>query len=323
MRRPAQYPPPSYEDPNDLRLAMVIRPAAAAEPRSVNLLGVPYDGAVLGRRGAAGGPNAIRQATLGFSTYNLELDSGLEDARIRDLGDVVLGSTGVEETHSVIRSEVLGTLKDDSLLVVLGGDNSISLPCLASCSEKFGDVGLIVVDSHLDLRGKIGGRPTSGSSYGLAIEDGLVRPKNVAEVGMHGFLNSRAYVDRAKKTGIRLFSAEDVGRMGPRAVAREALRVASKGTRAVYLSFDLDAVDLAQASGVSAPSAGGMWARNAFVLVYEIAKEAKVKCADIVELAPALDPAGSSQRVAAAALAYLIAGYHARGKKESRAHSRR
>lgn len=309
MRKPATYPVPGYTDPNDRRLVQIVHQDRTSQPGAVNILGVPFDGATLGRKGAAGGPDAIRQAMGGFSNYSIELGVGLEDARIFDLGDLVLDDEDVEKAHPIIEAEVGKELRDDSVLAILGGDNSVSLPALRANAKKFGKPGLIVIDSHLDLRGKLNGRPTSGSSYGLAIEEGLADPKNVVEIGAHGFLNSRAYVDKARRLGVKLFSAEELSRRGPLAVAREACTLASKGTDAVYLSFDLDAVDLAQASGVSAPSAGGMWARNAFALVYEVTRVAKVKCADIVELAPLLDPTGSSQRVAASALVYAVAGF--------------
>ena len=314
MRKPAVYPVPSYSDPNDKRLEQIVRPGGTSQPRAVNILGIPFDGAVLGRKGASAGPGAIRQAMGGFSNYNIELGMGLEDAGIFDLGDLVVDEADLEGVQFLVESEVGKELRDDSLLVILGGDNSVSLPALRANAKKFGRLGLVVVDSHLDLRGKLNGRPTSGSSYGLAIDEGLVDPKNVVEIGAHGFVNSRVYVDKARRLGFGLFTAEELSRRGPGAVAREACALASKGTDAVYLSFDLDAVDLAQASGVSAPSAGGMWARNAFALVYEAARMARVKCADLVELAPSLDPSGKSERVAAGALTYLIAGFVARNR---------
>ena len=312
MRKPASYPPPKYSDPNDKRMVQVIQHADTAQPRAVNVLGVPFDGAVLGRRGARDGPTGIRQGMAGFSNYNVELGVGLEDARVFDLGDLVLENDDVPGAHAAILTEVASSLRDDALLTVLGGDNSISLPSISACAEKFGKTGLVVIDSHLDLRGEIGGKPTSGSSYGLAVERGLVDPRNVVEIGVHGFQNSRFYVEKAKGLGVAVYSAEDVSRRGPKVVARDAYRLASKGMDAVYLSLDLDAIDLAQVSGVSAPSAGGMWARNAFAILNEVAKVGMVRCADMVELAPSLDPSGRSERVAAGAFTYLIAGFHNR-----------
>lgn len=315
MRRQANYPLPRYNDPMDRRMVKIIRPARSAEKRAVNIIGIPFDGAVLGRKGAAGGPAGIRGAMAGFSNYNVELGVGLEDSKVLDLGDLVLQDEGVFKAHSQIYAEVARDLERSSLLVVLGGDNSISLPSLRACSRKFGKIGLIAIDSHFDLRGKIGGKPTSGSSYGLAVEsaDGL-DPKRVVEIGIHGFLNSKAYFEKAKGLGLTLITAEEVGLRGPEVVAKEAYRIASKGASVVYLSIDLDAVDLAYVSGVSAPSAGGLAAGPLFKLACLLARKTGVVCSDIVELAPALDPTGRSERVASTILAYLIAGFALRSK---------
>lgn len=249
---------------------------------------------------------------MGFSNYNVELGIGLGDVRVFDLGDLVV-QEDVLKAHEQIESEVAQDLGRNSLLALLGGDNSISLPSLRAFAREFGEVGLIVLDSHFDLRGTIGGRPTSGSSYGLAI-DGVegVDPKRMVEIGIHGFLNSTKYHEKAKELGIKVYTSAEVGELGPAAVAKQAYQIASKGARAVYLSVDLDAVDISYVSGVSAPSAGGMSAQQLFELVYEVARQPKVKCADLVELSPSLDPSEKSQRVAAATLAYMIAGFASR-----------
>lgn len=276
-------------------------------------MGVPFDGAVLGRKGAAGGPAGMRQALLSFSNYDVELGADLLRAKVFDLGDVVVASEDITVAHAHIEKEVAQGLGDDSLLAVLGGDNSISLPSLRAFGKKFGSIGLIVVDSHFDLRGEIGGKPTSGSSYGLAVRTvkGL-DPRRFAEIGIHGFLNSRQYAREATNMGMTVYSATDVRQEGATAIAREAYRITSKGSEAVYLSIDLDAVDLAYVSGVSAPSAGGISATDLFDIAYYLGGRDKVKCTDLVELAPQLDPSGRSQLTAATALVYLIAGFNSR-----------
>jgi len=312
LRLPGRYPAPSYHDPKDKRLVQIVRAASGTQRHAVNIVGIPFDGAVLGRKGAKGGPTAIRQAMLGFSNYNVELGVGLEGVRVFDLGDLAVAN-GVLKAHKQIESEVTLDLEGSSLLAILGGDNSISLPSLRAFDEKFGEVGLIVLDSHLDLRGKIGGMPTSGSSYGLAVDslEGL-DSRRVVEIGIHGFLNSKKYYAKAKKRGIKLYTAKDVGDLGTTSTAKEAYQIASKGAQAVYLSVDLDVVDISFVSGVSAPSVGGISSQQLFELVYEITRQPKVKCVDLVELAPSLDPSEKSQRVAATTLVCMIAGFASR-----------
>lgn len=313
MRRPGSYPTPSYTDPRDRRLVSIIRTGERASPSAVNLLGVPFDGAVLGRKGAAEGPAAIRRAMRFFSNYNPELGIDLLKARIVDLGDVVVRSADVRKVHADVAEEVGGALSKSSMLVVLGGDNSISLPSITACSKKFGKVGLVVFDSHFDMRGPMNGRPTSGSSYGTAVRtlDGLDGSRLV-EVGIHGFLNSRSYADEARRLGATVFTAKDVGKAGAPSVARKAYGIASRGADVVYVSVDMDCVDVSSVSGVSAPSAGGIDPGELFEMLYFLGTRGKVACSDIVELAPPLDQTGRSEVVAATALLYLIAGYTAR-----------
>ncbi|MDG6989217.1 MAG: agmatinase family protein [Nitrososphaerota archaeon] len=315
MKRAASYPAQTYDDPNDVRFVRIVRPADASQKDAVNIIGVPFDGGVLGRRGAAGGPPAIREAMSGFSNYNVELGESLEGSRVFDLGDLLVDQEDVLKAHPQIEAEMAKCLAGNSLLVVLGGDNSLSLPCIRASGAKFGKLGLIVIDSHFDLRGRIGGKPTSGSSYGLAIETMReLDPRRVVEVGVHGFLNSKDYFEKAKKLGIKVVTASEARSKGPREVAKEAYEAASDGADAVYLSVDLDAVDLSYVSGVSAPSAGGIPADYLLDLLYELGKMPGVRCADLVELAPSLDPTGKSARVAASALVYLIAGFNSRRK---------
>jgi formimidoylglutamase len=299
-----------------MRLVSMITRSEKAGSNAANILGVPYDGAVLGRKGASEGPAGIRRTLRFFSNYDPELEQSLLKARIVDIGDVVVKSADVRRVHSDVKEEVRQALSRSSMLVVLGGDNSLSLPSIAACSEKFGRVGLIVFDSHFDLREPLGGKPTSGSSYGTAVRtlDGLDGSR-VVEIGIHGFLNSRDYADEAERLGLTIFTARDVRRRGAVAVARRAYEIASHGADVVYVSVDLDCLDVSYVSGVSAPSAGGLSAPELFEMIYLLGQRSKVVCADIVELAPPLDPTGKSEVVAATVLVNLMAGFGVRGKR--------
>lgn len=297
----------------DRRLVEIIKVRKHAQKDSVNILGISFDGGVLGRKGAAEGPSSIRQALSYFSNYNIELGIDLRKARVSDLGDLVPESDDVDAVHPLVEAAVRPELLESSLLVILGGDNSISLPSLRAFAGRFGSMGLVVIDSHLDLRGRIGGKPTSGSSYGIAVASisGL-DARRVVEVGAHGFLNSKPYFDKAKRLGIRLFTAEQVASRGAERVAKEAYEIAGRGADAVYVSVDMDAVDLAAVSGVSAPSVGGISAMELAVILRVLGGMKKVKGVDIVELAPSLDPTGRSQVVAATCLVSLISGFAGR-----------
>lgn len=317
MRLPAAYPKPSYTDPMDKRLVSIIRSSDKAEAGAVNILGVPFDGAVLGRKGAAGGPSAMRNAMRFFSNFDPELSLDLRNAVIRDLGDVMIDSSDVKEAHAEVEREVAAALLSSSLLIVVGGDNSVSLPSIGACGRDQ-RLGLVVFDSHFDLREPVDGKPTSGSSYGIAVRTTEnLSGSRLVEIGIHGFLNSREYADEAQRLGATIFTVKDARRAGPRECARRAYEIASRGADCVYVSVDLDCLDISYMSGVSAPSVGGLDASELFEMLYFLGSRANVTCADIVELAPQLDPSGKSDVVAATALLHLVAGFMARsgGKK--------
>jgi formimidoylglutamase len=302
----------------DKRMYSIIQPSQDAQAKAVNIVGVPYDGAVIGRRGAAEGPAAIRRGIGAAANYSPELGVDLLDARVSDLGDLVLDSQEVEAVQAQVKDEVSKALNESSMLLILGGDNSISLGSISACAEKFDRIGLIVLDAHYDLRGKIGGKPTSGSSYGLAIKTlkGRVEPSRVVEIGIRGFVNSRDYAEEAKQLGITTYTPADVRKQGPTPIAHRALELARRDADAIYLSVDIDCVDISQVCGVSAPSVGGLEPWEVNEMVYELGRQKETVCADLVELAPSLDPSGRSQIVASSIVLHLIAGFEMRGTEK-------
>jgi formiminoglutamase len=308
------YPTPPYKDPLDKRIVSIIRKNNKAQEGSLNIVGIPFDGATLGRRGSRLAPNYIRDSLRFDSNFNVETGDLLLEVKMNDLGDMVFSDEEIDSIHGDIQRLVSLNIKERSLLILLGGDNSISLPAILACANRYTNVGLIVIDSHFDLRGKIRNRPTSGSSYGLAIEALGSRISNrVVELGIHGFVNSYKYMRKAQRIGVTFFTAEDVRKYGATTSARRAYQIAAEGADCVYLSLDLDSVDISQVSGVSAPSPGGLCAQDVFDIIYFIASRPKVKCADIVETSPPLDPTGKTPVVAATSLLYMAAGFGLRG----------
>ena len=76
------------------------------------------------------------------------------------------------------------------------------------------------------------------------------------------------------------------------------------GAGPAYLSFDIDALDPAYAPGTGTPEMGGFTSREALFLVRALAGLDLVG-ADLVEVAPPLDPSGITA-LAGATLAFEI-----------------
>ncbi|MDR5672116.1 Arginase family enzyme [Halalkaliarchaeum sp. AArc-CO] len=320
------------DDPNDRQFGDVIEGAekgdVADDPDAV-LLGEPYDGAVIGRRGAREGPLAIRRSLAGTKTAHCTAGatSPLSATRIVDIGDVARsGDVADDQTGADVADDQTGSdVADDptggdvaavqtqvrevagevhaldSLPVFLGGDNSLSYANVAPLLDR-GQVGVVNFDAHLDCRALHDG-PTSGTPYRQLIEDGL---DTYVAVGVRHFETSGPYVEYVRDRGGTIVPADAFDDGVDAAV--EAVREAVADVELLYISVDCDVLDAAVAPGVSAPTPGGLTARELFAAVGDLVCDDRLAGFEIVECAPPLDVDGRTVDAAARTVAHALYG---------------
>lgn len=302
---PAQTPPrrPNAEDPRFLDL-FVDEPSEA----DVVLCGLPFDGAVIGRKGARDGPTGIREAFRFLSSYDADNEADLGVLRIHDAGDLAGVGESVLATHEATRTALAGVFDLGRPVIVLGGDNSLSYPTVQALHEaRGGRIGMLVLDAHYDVR-TWSGEPTSGTPYGRILEElagSPVKAQNLVHVGIRPFANTRHLADRAKRLGLVPWTMGDIAADGIEAVMESALAAATDGVDHLFLSVDADVMDQSVACGVSAPGLGGLSLEEASYAVTEAALDPLCVGMDLVEVAPSLDPSGNTSRSAA----YLVASF--------------
>ena len=81
------------------------------------------------------------------------------------------------------------------------------------------------------------------------------------------------------------------------------------GSVPVYLTLDLDYFDPAYLPGTGTPEAGGQDFPS-FIEIISVIKEKKLVGADLVELAPSIDPTGNSEVFAAKIVREMILAFH-------------
>jgi formimidoylglutamase len=271
------------------------------------LLGVPYDGAVIGRRGAREGPRALRRALAPMKTCRVTPGPGTVHAV--DRGDVPLDENApVPEAHEAVREAAAALRIDDAVPVGLGGDHSLTYPLARPHAEAHGRLGVVNVDAHLDVR-EVEDVPNSGSSFGRLLRDDLVDGAHLVEVGPRDFATSSHYVDWARDRGATLVPADDVPHEEPGQVLRTAYEGPLADVDAVYVSLDVDALDQAHGPGVSAPTPRGLtttqFAAQARTAIG--ARPAPRAGGALVETAPPHDPTDRTARAAARAAAEVLA----------------
>jgi formimidoylglutamase len=289
------------EDPNDEQFGDVVEPATLDDAGEFDavLVGEPYNGAVIGRRGAREGPAALREELAGVKTHHFE--SGPVGS-VGDCGDIDIPGGDVSTVQEIIRESTREIHANDGLPVFLGGDNSLTYPNAAPLLSE--SLGVINFDAHLDCR-EVRGEPTSGTPYRQLHRAGL---DAYSCVGARHFETSTAYAEYVHEQGGAIITSEAVGN-GFESAAERALN-AMKGVNAVYISVDLDVLDATAASGVSAPTPGGITTRELFRMLRTVAADDRVAGFEVVECAPPLDTDGRTAAAGARAIAHFLSGYN-------------
>ncbi len=254
----------------------------------IGIIGVPFDGGVTNRPGARHGPRAVRDQSSLLRRFNAVTGAApFAACRVRDLGDCWIEKpyelTGaLEEITAFYR----GVVDAGVMPLSVGGDHSISLPILRAVAASR-PVGMIHVDAHCDTGDDyLGSRFHHGAPFRRAVEEGLLDPARVIQIGIRGTVNDPNHWGFSRDSGMRVLTMEEFDDHGWRFAAREARRIAGDGP--VYLSFDIDSLDPSQAPGTGTPEAGGMTVLQALRLLRALDGLDFVG-GDLVEVAPPFD----------------------------------
>lgn len=307
-----------YEAP----IADLIRPVDEidGDPLAA-ILGVPFDTSILGRQGAKLGPGAVRSGLNSCLCYEPGIGVDLAQApRIADYGDVDVIQTDVDETWDRVSAVVAGIVGQGRPLVTIGGDHGLTYSIIRGVTRAVpGKIGVISVDGHFDVRVSHHGQKGSGVPFRYMLEEIGDRcpAENFTEFGIGGWLNTKIYGDYLAEKGARVITAREIWKGDVSELIAEAIDRAADGTDAIYMTFDIDAVEGAIVGGTNSPAIGGLSAMEAMELCWQFGLHPKAVAMDVMEVSPLYDSSGLSERTAATLVLNFIAGrYVAEGGTE-------
>lgn len=264
------------------------------------------------RRGTDMGPSALRVAGVADGLRRL----GFEVGRERDVQVPAMETRDAEDETMRFHREILhvctrlcarvrGVLDEGGFPLVFGGDHAIAMGTVAGVSswyrQRDQSIGLIWVDAHADMNtpetsqsGNIHGMPLThllglGDPELATIggDGAKVRPENVALIGIRDLDAAERKV--VIESGVRTFTMRDLDERGMGDVIGEALQFVNDGTNGFHLSFDVDGLDPGVAPGTGTQVSGGIEAREAHLMMENIADDGRMLSCEAVELNPILD----------------------------------
>jgi formiminoglutamase len=275
---------------------------------AVALLGIPLAaGSVTpGRCDLA--PELLRKALRRIGRYDVETGRELE-TKVADRGDVAIAGLTIEDATPRIVEGVAASAEAHALTLLAGGNNAITRPAVLALGSELGDVGLITLDAHFDMRDLDQGLG-NGNPVRALLQDGLPGA-NVAQVGLASFANSRTMHEDAIEAGNLIVTMGDIRRDGISHAIDRALDHVSH-CDVIVIDCDIDVIDRSQFPAAPGARPGGMAVEDFFTAVRRLASDPRVRVIDLVEWDPSLDSTDLSALTAARWVAECLAGYEMR-----------
>lgn len=334
-----------WPDPNDISVpngnyfALPFTP----EESALVLVSVPWDVTTSYRPGTAHGPDAIIEASAQVDLYDdyaphsykkgigsvpIE-ESVLEKSTLlrRDAEKVIAhlaeGGSPADEAvqrklarinaaSAELNAYVYDTsrfwLEQGKRVGLVGGDHSTPLGHIRAVAEREGDIGILQVDAHADLREAYEGFTYSHASIMYNVLKEVPGVRTLVQVGVRDYCEAEAAL-QASDPRITVFTDRELSREAFRGTAwhEQCVRIAERLPQRVYVSFDIDGLSPDNCPATGTPVPGGLSFQQAVYLLRTLRDSGRTIVGfDLTEVAP--EPGGEWNANVGARLLYKLCG---------------
>jgi len=275
----------------------------------VAVVGAPYDGGTSYRPGARFAPRAIRHESCLIHGTGIDRGPNVFDViSAADVGDIDLSPFSMELALEEATTALTQLQRDNGAVLMLGGDHSLSLAGMRAAAAEHGPLSVLHLDAHSDTFPPVyGGLHHHGTPFRWAIEEGLVAPERLVQVGIRGHNPHPDSLDWARSRGVTVVTAGECAGMDRVDAVVERIR-RTVGDSPLYVSVDIDVTDPAFAPGTGTPAPGGLSSREVLALLDAVGSGRPVGF-DVVEVCPPWDQGGITALLAAEIGAELLYQY--------------
>ena len=272
-----------------MRLPLVTDPAQL----DVGFVGVGLDLGTSNRSGTRFGPRQIRSESVLLRPYNMATRAAPFDTlRVADLGDIAINPYNLADSIARIETGFNRIVDAGCTPITLGGDHTITLPILRALHRRHGPVGLIHIDAHADVNDTMNGEKIAhGTTFRRALEEGLLDPLRVVQIGLRGTGYTAEDFDWCRKQGFRVVQVETCWGQSMAPLMDTVRQQLGEGP--VYFSLDIDGIDPAFAPGTGTPEIAGLTVPQTLEIIRG-SWGLQIIGADVVEVSPPYDPHGTT-----------------------------
>jgi len=254
-------------------------------------------------------PGLLRQTLRRIGRYDVETRRELS-TQIADRGDVEIAGMSIEDATGPLREAVSASVAKHPLTLLVGGNNAVTRPGVLGLGIPLERIGLITLDAHFDMRDLDQGL-SNGNPVRALVQDGLPG-RNIAQIGLAPFANSKQMHEDAMSAGNLVVVAAEVRAMGIALAVHRALEHVAH-CDALVVDCDIDVIDRSQFPAAPGARPGGMTSHDFFAGVRQLASDSKVRVIDLTEWDPPLDSTDLSALTAARWVAECLHGFEMRG----------
>lgn len=258
------------------------------------IIGIPFDIGTSNKPGSRLAPRQIRDESRMLRPYNMATRAAPFDSiAIADYGDVPINTFNLLKSIDIISGFFDEVLASGVKPFTMGGDHTIVLPILRAMAKKHGPVAVVHIDAHTDINDlQFGEKITHGTPFRRAVEENLVDPTKVVQIGVRGTGYAADDFDWPREQGFRVVQAEECWHKSLVPLMAEVREFIGHDVP-VYISFDIDGIDPAYAPGTGTVEVGGLTVPQALEIVRGC-RGLNVVGGDLVEVSPPYDTTGNT-----------------------------
>jgi agmatinase len=269
----------------------------------VVILPVPYEATVSYMGGTRFGPRRLLEASRYIELYDHELDAEPHTIGVHTMPELLLSGAGPEQALAELRQAFDPLVASDKLVIMLGGEHSISAPPIEAHAARLGArrLSVLQLDAHGDLRPEYEGTPFSHACVMYRVH----RTVDLVPVGIRAITADERRLIRERKIPV-IFGHELDAAGGWIDRALQALGPD------VYITIDIDYFDPSLVPSTGTPEPGGGAWYPTLRLLERVFAERHVVGVDVVELAPI--PGIVAPDFLAAKLVYKLVAFYQRAR---------